>query len=248
MAISRTSVSRMFAAVPRRSRSRASRSPRASTRPGRERPRDRRGPSRQPLRQAPTELTRRAVSAQRRNGRVWRRVVVARRRAAAGAARSALRDRVPRPHARREVARRRRPAPGGASRESSRSRRAGSRRCRTRSRAGVVFDERRREAEVELPRSHAERERGDEMAELVDEHEEAEPEDRNEKLTQPPAFALRRAVPPVGGDRARRGLQAATPSTCPSVSSTVAAMSRKRCARPGRPRQRPRSPRCTRTG
>ena len=91
----------------------------------------------------------------------------------------------------------------------------------------VVFSDRRREADVEPPRPHAERERRDEVAELVDEDEHAEPDD-GERRSSCAAAALCAASAPrlgVGRDEVVE-VAAGAPSTRASVSATVAAMSR----------------------
>src|SRR5207248_727822 len=51
------------------------------------------------------------------------------------------------------------------------------------------LDERGREADVEAPRAHADRARADEVARLVNEDEEREPEDRNEDVHATGTFA-----------------------------------------------------------
>ena len=126
-------------------------------------------------------------------------------------------------------ARRRRPAPGGACRGSSRSRRAGSRRCRTRSRCGSSSRSpagtRRRTAAAACPSASD----AEEVAQLVHEDQEPEADDRDEDGhagCQPPA---RRAAAPrrrprrarPGRARARRRPRRASPST-------TSAMPRKR--------------------
>ena len=87
--------------------------------------------------------------------------------------------------------------------------------------------DRRREADVEPARAHAEPERRDEVTQLVDEDEHAEPDDREEDGhagVEPPAGGAPRLG--VGGDSRSSRSRAGAPETAPSASATVAAMSR----------------------
>src|SRR5262249_5732365 len=91
----------------------------------------------------------------------------------------------------------------------------------------LPLHQRRRKPDVELPRSHAERERRAEVAELVHEDEHTQPDDRDEEAHA--ATNLRAAIARACSSAATSSssVHAATPSTWPRVSSTVPAMSRK---------------------
>src|SRR5207253_1207504 len=104
-----------------------------------------------------------------------------------------------------------------------------------RDRADSVLDplapeahERRREADVEATRAHADGARGEEVPRLVDEHEQPEPEDRNYEThvtTAPAARSARRRASPSASTSSSRS-RAGAPSTAPSVSSTTSEMRR----------------------
>ena len=114
--------------------------------------------------------------------------------------------------------------PAGTCRGSSRSRRAGTRRCRTRRRCARRLDERRAEAEVELPRPHPDRARDEEVPRLVDEDQDGEADDRGGDAHQATGTRSRaRRSASTSSSRSRAG----APSTRASTSSTSEAISRK---------------------
>ena len=69
--------------------------------------------------------------------------------------------------------------------------------------AAVDFRDRGREAEVEPPRAHPERARDEEVAGLVDQHEQREAEDRDEPAHAPTPAAIRRAAASASDRSAR---------------------------------------------
>ena len=96
-----------------------------------------------------------------------------------------------------------------------------------------ALDRRRWEADVELPRAHPQRNRGDEVAELVHEDEQPEPDDRDEDrhAATSPRSAARRASASAATRSSRS--RAGAPSTCSSAAATVSAISGNRI-RPSR--------------
>ena len=103
-----------------------------------------------------------------------------------------------------------------------------------RDRADAVLDpvpprlhERRREADVELARVHPDGARDEEVAGLVDEDQEAEPEDRDEDAHATGHAPLGEpARVPRRPRRARRGRAPGSPSAAASASSTISAIPR----------------------
>src|SRR5439155_3719769 len=111
-----------------------------------------------------------------------------------------------------------------------------------RDRADPVFDplaldldERRREADVEAARAHADGSGGEEVAGLVDEHEQPEAEDGDEEAhvtTAPAACSASRRASASASTSPSRSL-AAAPSAAAIVSSTTSAI-RRNGSRPAR--------------
>ena len=104
-----------------------------------------------------------------------------------------------------------------------------------RDRADAVLDalpldlgERRRKADVEAPRAHADRPRGEEVARLVDEDEQAQADDRDEDVhgtSAPTACSARRRASPSASMSSSRS-PAGAPPTAARVSSTTPAIPR----------------------
>src|SRR5439155_18587044 len=95
------------------------------------------------------------------------------------------------------------------------------------------LDDGRRKPDVELPRPHAEGERGHKVAQLVHEDKHAETDNRHEETHA--ATILRSATRLASSSAATSSsrLDAGAPPTCSSVFSTVAAISRN-ASRPSR--------------
>src|SRR5262249_42045332 len=89
--------------------------------------------------------------------------------------------------------------------------------------AARPLHERRPEAEIELAKRHADPARRQEVAGLVDQHDQREPDDRGDQAHATPTSSRACRSASYSSSRSRAG----APSTRPSTSSTSAAMSRK---------------------